>query len=132
MFLYSQDAIVFGFRGEVNLYLDISNGKMIISSRKSNDDDDVWYNDYIFSEEDTRKVLALLETENEEKTGEKLKAEFCPEDNTPETSYDDTNIMGRFVSAFLSYFRDNGIHYTDEEYIRFYDTGEEQRTTYRF
>ncbi len=132
MLLYSQDAIVFGFSGEVNLYLDICDGKMTIMSRKSSDNDDVWRNDYTFPEEDTRKVLALLETESEEETGEKLRAEFCPEDNTPENGYDDTCIMERFISAFLSYFRDNGIHYTDEEYIRFDDTGEEKRMTFRF
>lgn len=132
MLLYSQDAIVFGLGGEVNLYLDISGGKMTIRSRKSSDNDDVWRNDYRFSEEDTRKVLTLLSAETEEEAGVKLKTEFCPEDNTPGDGYDNTDIMGRFVSAFLSYFGENGIHYTDEEYIRFDDTGEEQRMTYRF
>ncbi len=132
MLLYSQDAIVSGFGGEVNLYLDISDGKMTIRSRKSSDNNDVWRNDYRFSEKDTRKVLTLLPAETEEEAGGKLKTEFCPEDNTPGDAYDNTDIMGRFVSAFLLYFRENGIHYTDEEYIRFDDTGEEQRRTYRF
>lgn len=128
MSLYGNDAIICGYRGEANLSFWLHEGKFRMYSSKTNIYKDRWSSWYFFYEEDTEKILKLLNAKNDSEACEELIKRFRPEYDPD--GYDDESVINNFITAILNFFDENGIDWIVENTTYYYDI--QERSTSKF